>query len=75
MPLPDHEENIPLKYLASVVGGSKRLVRCRHFNQNSDIWILDEHAHNFVELIYFIWAAPSGTAASSAAPASTAPRS
>ena len=23
MPLPDHEENIPLKYLASVVGGSK----------------------------------------------------
>ena len=54
MPLPDHEENIPLKYLASVVGGSKRLVRCRHFNQNSDIWILDEHAHNFVELIYFL---------------------
>ena len=51
MHLPEHEKNIPLKYLASVAGGSKRLVRCRHFNQNSDIWILAEQALNFVEHI------------------------
>lgn len=48
-------ENVPLKYLQSVSAGAPKLIRCRHFNQNSDIWILDEHKHNFVELIYFLY--------------------
>ena len=59
MHLPEHEKNIPLKYLASVAGGSKRLVRCRHFNQNSDIWILDEPSagqdyRSYTEIMKFI---------------------
>lgn len=47
-------ENIQLKYLQSFSKASKKVEYCRHFNQNSDIWILDEHEHNFIELIYFL---------------------
>lgn len=46
------KENLPLRYLESV--SDCRLVQCRHFNQNSDKWILQEHVHGFIELIYFL---------------------
>ena len=46
------KENYPLRYLESLTDYT--LVQCRHFNQNSDKWILKEHVHEFIELIYFI---------------------
>lgn len=48
------KENIPLKYLEAISKCEHRLLHCRHFNQNSDHWILDEHTHNYVEMIYFL---------------------
>lgn len=47
-------ENLPLKYLQSFSDAEKTIEYCRHFNQNSDIWIQDEHEHTFIELIYFL---------------------
>lgn len=41
-------------YLKGLQNKKFRLIECRKFNQNSDIWILDEHKHDDIELIYFI---------------------
>lgn len=46
------KENRPLMYLESI--SKCNLIQCRHFNQNSDKWILNEHVHDFIELIYFL---------------------
>lgn len=48
------EPNIPLDYMTSLADKKLTMVLCRQFNQSSDIWILDEHAHNHLELIYFL---------------------
>lgn len=47
------EDNVYL-YLKGLQNKKVRLIECRKFNQNSDIWILDEHKHDDIELIYFI---------------------
>ncbi len=48
------KDKAPLKYLESISQGRHRLLQCRRFNQSSDIWILREHEHEFLELIYFL---------------------
>lgn len=48
------ENNIPSQYLATIYGGKCQLIASRHFNQNSNIWILNEHEHEYMELIYFL---------------------
>lgn len=46
--------NIPLKYLEEISEGDLEIFQSRHFDQTSNIWVLDEHRHAFVELIYFV---------------------
>ena len=46
--------NIPLKYLETISEGKLEIYQSRHFDQTSNIWILDEHRHEFIELIYFV---------------------
>lgn len=48
-----HSEII-LEYLTKISNSSLEVIHSRHFDQNSDIWILEEHRHNYLELIYFI---------------------
>ena len=45
---------IILEYLTKLSNNSLDVIHSRHFDQNSDIWILEEHRHNYLELIYFI---------------------
>lgn len=42
------------EYLEELQGKKFRLVKCRRFNQDSDVWILNEHKHSHMELIYFV---------------------
>lgn len=48
------EEDRVYQYLRGWQNKEFRLIECKKFNQNSDIWILDEHKHEDIELIYFI---------------------
>lgn len=48
------KENLSFEYLDALSQCKSKLIQCRHFNQNSDHWILDEHKHNYAELIYFL---------------------
>lgn len=43
-----------LEYLEKISKSPLEILHSRHFDQNSDIWILEEHHHNYLELIYFI---------------------
>lgn len=45
---------IILEYLGKISSSHMEIIHSRHFDQNSDIWILEEHQHNYLELIYFI---------------------
>lgn len=48
------DSNTPLRYLEKISSENFEILRCRRFDQTSKIWKLDEHQHDFIELIYFI---------------------
>lgn len=47
-------ENSIIDFFESLFAADCELIQCRRINQNSDIWILDEHMHDYMELIYFL---------------------
>lgn len=52
--LSNEEKQAALGFLRGAVAGSISLQFCERFDESSKIWNLKEHAHPFLELIYFI---------------------